>query len=141
MTALLHQRVLFALDQGNSIMFEDVTIMVNEGNVSFTDQRFDRLKAHAGLVRLFVSRLNGNLWMVDRLADFTDEQPGQEWIDGKEAARIISKNSHHDIDMVQVSDMSNAGRITFKRDTDGHKKLYLRSDVEQIIVQHRPRQK
>lgn len=57
----------------------------------------------------------------------------EEWIEVKDAAEIISKNSGREISPDYVRLMAHKGRIA-KKPKDRRQNLYLKGDVEKIIV-------
>lgn len=62
--------------------------------------------------------------------------PGDEWIEIQEAAAIISKNTGREITPDYVRLMSHKGRIA-RKPKDRRQNLYLRSDVENIVVKRK----
>jgi len=57
----------------------------------------------------------------------------EEWIEVKDAADIISENSGRAISPDYVRLMAHKGRIT-RKPKDRRQNLYLKSDVEKIVV-------
>jgi len=60
----------------------------------------------------------------------------EEWINSKQAADILTKNSGHPVSDAYVRRLGNSDRLTTK-EVDGRTKLYLLSDVESYTVKTR----
>ncbi len=56
-----------------------------------------------------------------------------DWVNGTEAARIMSERSGHTIHPDYVRRLGNNGKLTTRK-VNERAKLYLRSEIEQYIV-------
>lgn len=56
-----------------------------------------------------------------------------KWMSTKDAAKLLTERSGHVVNDAYVRRMGLAGRITFEQ-VDERTKVYLRSDVEKIVV-------
>jgi len=61
-----------------------------------------------------------------------------EWVTAKEAAEIISANSGRPIIQQYVRDLAQKHKIRYKA-LDGRTNVYLRSDVEMIVIKRNKR--
>lgn len=60
----------------------------------------------------------------------------EEWINVKEASKILTQNSKHPVSEAYVRRLGNTGKVAINQ-IDGRTKLYSKHDISRYVVQPR----